>query len=270
VATDDFTRRSLGLWSHAWAQSGPRTSGKNETAESLPLPGREFWQKLVQDRAQQIRAEVTTAFGHAGRPLPEAWLDTWADAARLAEQWVDTLAEQADWPQGLAEVTLPNDLRIQLPGTEFEIPIKGRMDLALFPRPVIWAKSRLAGTHAWLIDFKSGQAEAMTKKKLAKGQGLQLALYAQALLAMGAASVALTLLNRDTEAEPQLLESDLGAPELADLWQLLADFAVAGRWGEICDLTDDYRAAGDYPSATLPVPVEILRQKWLRTHLPSS
>jgi hypothetical protein len=41
---------------------------------------------------------------------------------------------------------------------------------------------------------------------------------------------------------------------------------VGGRWGEICDLTDDYRKAGDYPSATLPVPAEILRLKWLLTH----
>lgn len=266
VATDNFTRRSLGLWSHAWTQPGPRTFVKNEVRESLPLPSRELWQKLAQDRAQQIRAEVTAAFSTAGRPLPEAWLDTWASALRLAEQWIEVVAEQPDWPQGLAEVTLPGDLRIELPETAAAIPLTGRMDLALFPRPVTWAAGQLAGTNAWLIDFKSGQADALTKKKLAQGKGLQLALYAQALLAMGALSVSLTLLNREAEAAPQLTNAELDAPELASLWRLLTDFAVAGRWGEIGDLTDDYREAGDYPSATLPVPVEILRQKWLLTH----
>jgi hypothetical protein len=221
---------------------------------------------MAQDRAQEVRAQVTAAFSAAKKPLPEAWLDTWANAARLAEHWIEALADQPDWPQGLAEATLPPGLRIALPGREVMIPVSGRMDLVLFSRAVTFAQGGLVD--AWLIDFKSGAAETLTKKKLAQGKGLQLALYAQALHALGAPMVSLTLLNRDAEAEPQLTGSDLGAPEVEKIWQLLADFAVAGQWGEICDLTDDYREAGDYPSATLPVPVEILRQKWRLTHPP--
>ncbi len=264
VATDDFTRRSLGIWSHAWAQPGPRITAKSEARESIPLPSRELWQKIAQDRAAEIRAQVTVAFAAAKKPLPEAWLDTWANAGRLVEHWIEALAELPDWSQGLAEVTLPPGLSITLPGMEAAIPVSGRLDLALFPRAVRLARGGLV--EAWLIDFKSGAAEPLTKKKLAQGQGLQLALYAQALLALGAPRVSLTLLNREAEAEPQLTNEDLATPELAKIWNWLADFAVTGRWGEFCDLTDDYREAGDYPSATLPVPAEILRQKWALTH----
>ncbi len=264
VATDDFTRRSLGLWSHAWVQPGPRAFATGAARETIPLPSRELWRKLAQDRAQDIRAQATAAYGAARKPLPEAWLDTWAGAARLAEHWIETLAEQPDWPQGLAEISLPPGLRIALPGTGASIPLSGRIDLALFSRPAVFTQGGLV--NAWLIDFKSGAAKPLSKTRLARGEGLQLALYAQALLALGAPTVLLTLLNRDAAAEPQLTEAELGAPELAKLWQLLADYAVKGCWGEISDLTDEYREAGDYPTATLPVAAEILRQKWLLTH----
>jgi len=53
---------------------------------------------------------------------------------------------------------------------------------------------------------------------------------------------------------------------LAALWRLLADFALRGAWGERCDLDDKHDRPGEYPSATLPVPVEILRRKWALTH----
>jgi hypothetical protein len=51
------------------------------------------------------------------------------------------------------------------------------------------------------------------------------------------------------------------------LWKLLGELAE-GRWGENCDLDNERENSGDYPTATLPVPVEILRKKWEITHSP--
>lgn len=260
-AEDDDTRLSLGLWSHAWTRPGPENA-----VESYPLPKGKTWQKFSTDAAEQLYQKARTAFAAAGRPVPQSWLEVQAAAARLAAQWIAVLAELSDWPHALAEISLPNNLTISLPERAEKIPLTGRMDLVLFPRPVLFAPGKLNATPAWLFDFKTGGDDQLTKKRLSKGEGLQLALYARALLALGASTVELTLLNASATAEAQLTDADLAAPELAQRWRLLVDFAVRGHWGEFSDLEDEHARPGDYPSATLPVPVEILERKWQLTH----
>lgn len=266
-AEDDPARMSLGMWAHEMARPGPGNFAANVAVESLPVPSLEMWRKLAAGSAEKIRAEAAAAFAAAGRPLPEAWLDTWARAARVAGQWVAALAEQADWPQALGEISLPANLRGGLPGAGGELALTGQMDLVLWRRPVVFAPGQLGGAEAWVVDFKTGADKPLTLKKIAEGEGLQVALYACALRAMGAGEVALTLLNAEGEAEPQLTGAQLADVRLAGVWKLLGELA-AGRWGENCDLDDERENSGDYPSATLPVPVEILRKKWEITHSP--
>ncbi len=264
-AEDDPARLSLGLWAHEIARPGPANFGEAGAPESLQRPSLELWRKLVDTSAQKIRAETAAAFAAAQRPLPEAWLDTWARAARVAGQWVDALAENPEWTHALGEISLPCELRGALPGTRVELPLSGRMDLVLFGQPVVFAPGRLGSSAAWVVDFKTGGDPPLSLKKLADGAGLQVALYARALLVLGAGTVSLTVLNAGGDAEPQLTSVDLENPKLANLWKLLADFAQ-GRWGEHCDLDNEQENSGDYPSATLPVPIDILRRKWEITH----
>jgi hypothetical protein len=266
-AEDDPARMSLGLWAHEIARSGPANFAAGGAVESLPLPSLEMWRELAAGSAEKIRAEAAAAFAAAKRPLPEAWLDTWARAARVAGQWIATLAEQAAWPQALGEIELPKNLRGALPGMGGELVFSGRMDLALFRQPVDYATGKLAGAEAWVVDFKTGGDKPLSLKKLAEGEGLQVALYACALRAMGAGGVTLTVLTAEGEAEPQLTSAQLEDARLGGLWKLLGELAE-GRWGENCDLDNERENSGDYPTATLPVPVEILRKKWEITHSP--
>jgi hypothetical protein len=264
-AEDDPARMSLGSWAHEIARPGPANSARGDAVEALPRPSLEIWRKLADASARRIRDEAAAAFAAAGRPLPEAWLDTWAWAERVAGQWVMALAENPDWTHALGEIALPADLHGALPVTGAELSLSGRIDLALFQKSVVFAPGKLGGAAAWVVDFKTGGDKPLSLKKLAEGDGLQVALYARALRAMGAGEVALTVLNAEAAAEPQLRAAELDDPMLAELWRLLADFA-AGRWGENCDLADERENSGDYPLATLPVPVEILRRKWKITH----
>ncbi len=257
---------SLGTWAHEFVRFGPELSREAEDADSLPLPNLETWRKIAAGRAEALRESANQAYVEAGRALPEAWLDAWAAAAREAEQWMGALADNPEWPQGLAEINLPPGLRAALPGTSREFPLTGRMDLVLFPRPTVFGQGKMAGTTAWVVDFKTGNDQPLKLKALAQGEGLQLALYAWALRALGAGTVALTLLNSDADAAPQLRDGDLADAKLAGLWQLLAAFATQGCWGEIRDLDDEHDRAGDYPTATLPVPAALLSQKWEKTH----
>ncbi len=265
-AEEDWARMSLGTWAHEWVRFGPELSAGRGEVASLPLPNGETWRKIAAGRAREMRDNASRAFAAAGRALPEAWLDAFAAAAREVEHWLGALAENPAWPQGLAEINLPAGLTAILPGTEVEFPLRGRMDLVLFPQRTEFAPGKMANTAAWVIDFKTGKDKPLKLKALARGEGLQLALYAWALRAMGAPSVALTLLNSDTDGAPQLQGTDLADGKLADLWQLLATYAGEGRWGERNDLDDEHDRPGDYPSATLPVPVAVLWQKWEITH----
>ena len=263
---EDLARVSLGSWAHELVRFGPAVSTKEDAVQSLPLPNLATWQKIAAGRAEELRADAARAFTAAQRALPEAWLDTWAAAAREAEQWIAALAGDSAWPQALAEINLPPGLRVALPGTNAEFFLSGKMDLVLFPRAIAFASGKMNGADAWLLDFKTGGDQPLSLKRLARGEGLQLALYALALRALGAGAVSLTLLNSETAAAPQLQAAELGDEQLAGLWQLLAAFAAQGRWGEIHDLDDEHDRAGDYPAATLPVPAQILRQKWAVTH----
>jgi len=262
-ATDDPRSRSVGLWAHAWVRPGPETG---PTAPSLPLPERALWQKLARARADDARTQIIATYAAAGKILPEAWMDAWTTAHRVAQEWIDALAGTDGWSQALAEATLPLGLKGALPQTDTEFALRGRLDLVLCNRPAQVVPENLRGARAWLIDFKSGGDRPLGLTRLARGEGLQLALYALALRALGAEGVAMTTLTREAAAETQLTGADLDADALTGMWRTLAEFSSAGCWGEFHDLTDAHDRPGDYPLATLPVAGEILREKWALTH----
>jgi hypothetical protein len=263
-ATDDATGRVIGTWAHAWVWPGVAAGGE----ASEPLPKAALWEKIWKDRAEETRAVAEQAFAAAGRRMPEAWLDAWASAGRAAGAWARVLGERSGWPEGRAEIKLANGLSETLPHTQEAMALVGRMDLVLLSQPGVFAPGGLAGKAAWLIDFKTGGDELLSLSRLKKREGVQIALYALALKAMGAGPVAMTLLTRDSDAEPQLTGEDLALPELAEVWRLVAAMAATGCWGEFHDLANPHDRPGDYPLAALPVPAEILRKKWALTHPP--
>jgi hypothetical protein len=265
-ATDDALARSLGVWAHGFVRPLPETNAAENALSSLPMPTAALWHELAADRAEAARLRVTAAFSATGKNLPEAWIDAWITARRVAEYWVDALSDRDGWPQALAEANLPRGLSGNLPGMEGILPLRGRLDLVLLSQSAQFVPGGLAGARAWLIDFKTGGDEVLGLKRLSRGEGLQLALYALALRALGASEVALTTLTREAAAEPQLTNADLEHVSLHGLWRLLAAFAITGRWGEFRDLNNEHDRPGDYPLATLPVPAEILREKWALTH----
>ncbi len=265
-ATDDPRARSLGVWAHEFVRALPDAGAGLKNPSSLPIPAGALWRRLATDRAEAVQQRVTTAFVAAGKTLPESWIDAWTTARRVADYWIEALSAQEGWPQALAEAPLPANLNGNLPGLATTLPLRGRLDLVLLSQSAVFAPCGLAGARAWLIDFKTGGDEGLSLKRLGRGEGLQLALYALALRALGAAEVALTTLTREGAAEAQLTGTDLEHTALKGVWQLLAAFADTGRWGEFRDLANEHDRPGDYPLATLPVPAEILREKWALTH----
>ena len=135
--------------------------------------------------------------------------------------------------------------------------VHGRVDLLLTTAASL--------EDVWLVDYKTGQRQPLRSKDLATGAGLQLALYALALSAAGAAEVGLSLLTAGAALEkPQLTLPDLDA--LQPLWIELRRMQDSGIFGLQGALREEYGFRGDYPLATLAINEEILAEKWTLTH----
>jgi hypothetical protein len=154
--------------------------------------------------------------------------------------------------------------------------VRGRIDLILARGTR--KESRLPFENLWLIDYKTGRQRGLYlherrsrdasaekfRKLLAKGRGVQLALYALATHALGASNVQLALLGLADELEPQFHLVDALAQK--EFWRELYRMQETGIFGMHGRIHADYGFAYDYPLATLGIDEELLKQKWTITH----
>jgi PD-(D/E)XK nuclease superfamily len=264
---------ATGLWVHRWlADSVPRKIGDSfvELCEVDEIRGR-----LVQ-HARQFRDEVHDLCVACGRPLPDWWMSGWSNALYVADRLAAKLSGLvADWTHMASEWSLDSPTKIPVGKNEF-LRVRGRIDLILArgtPK-----ESRLPFEDLWLIDYKTGRQRGLNlkerrsreapaekfRKLLAKGRGVQLALYALAAHALGASNVQLALLGLADELDFQFRLEDTLAQK--DFWQELYRMQETGVFGTHGPVHADYGFAYDYPLATLGIDEELLKQKWTITH----
>jgi hypothetical protein len=154
--------------------------------------------------------------------------------------------------------------------------VRGRIDLILACGTR--KESRLPFENLWLIDYKTGRQRGLYlherrsrdasaekfRKLLAKGRGVQLALYALATHALGASNVQLALLGLADELEPQFHLADALAQK--EFWRELYRMQETGVFGMHGRIHADYGFTYDYPLATLGIDEDLLKQKWAITH----
>jgi hypothetical protein len=117
----------------------------------------------------------------------------------------------------------------------------------------------------WVIDFKVSQKRKLTPYNMQKGYGLQIALYALALQALGAEEVGLSIVG--TASQP-LVMPQVGLDALQDfegLWRTIERVCALGVLGDRGERNFS-TIEGSYPLATLHVDKHILDQKWALTH----
>ena len=264
---------ATGLWVHDWlADSVRHTTGDAfvDLCEVDEIRGR-----LV-EHARQFRDEVHDLCLGCARPLPDWWVSGWSNALYIADRLAAKLAGlAADWTYMAPEWPLDSPTQIPLGENEF-LRVRGRVDLILARGTR--KESRLPFQNLWLIDYKTGRQRGLKlherrskeepaekfRKLLAKGRGVQLALYALATHAFGASNVQLSLLGLADELEPQFRLADAVAQK--DFWQELYRMQETGVFGMLGPVHADYGFAYDYPLATLGIDEEVLKQKWGITH----
>ena len=248
---------ATGQWVHQWLAA---ISDAPERGAFAPLPGPAELHDRVLARAQASRDQAVSILAHCGRTCPDWWLSVWEEALRLARLLAGLVAEVADRPQLATERTLA-DTGIAIGGGA-ELHVRGRIDLILGS-----AGKTSAGwpEAAWIIDYKTGNRKELTTARLARGEGLQLALYALALHQLGAPDAGVSLLTPAlTLTAPQLTLADLAAQ--TRLWRGLHAMQQRGVFGQHGALRDEWSFRGGYPLAMLAIDEEVLGEKWSITH----
>ena len=151
--------------------------------------------------------------------MPDWWESGWEGALCVAQTLGRILRTAKDWPWLAAEWRLdaqPIDF-----GEGKQLVLRGRADLLL--GKTASAPTSLKVPELWIIDFKTGNRDALSKglkeddderankvrRKVLKGDALQLSLYANAAKQLGAASVRVSLVSPNiAKAEPQLALED--------------------------------------------------------------
>jgi len=255
-ASQDVRSLTVGTWLHEWINPTP---GQKHLR---PLPTIAQWLETIHRAATHKRTIVTQAYQQAQRALPDWWQVDWARTRRLARQFAREIAAHASWAYGVGEFTLRAKDTLSLPELG-PMPLRGRIDLLLSQQTTLLAEDAASPRAAWVVDFKTGADAPLSKRGLAAGDGLQLALYALALKALGVATVDLSILRPDVPLQPQL--NVAAVLEQTELWASLWRMHRSGCLGDRGAVRSAYTFTGHYPLATLPVDPLILEQKWQLT-----
>jgi hypothetical protein len=108
---------------------------------------------------------------------------------------------------------------------------------------------------------------ASLRKKLVRGDAIQLGLYGLAARELGAADVDLSILSLRTELDKPQLKIDV-LTEFSDFWNELYQMQEKGVFGLRGAIRNEFGFSPDYPLATLPIDKEFLDEKWALTHPP--
>lgn len=247
---EDRWSLTAGTWIHRWLRSAADPAG-NRGFVKMPSPA-EFSRELRAASVATQRA-AAEAFDDAGRAMPRWWLAGWAEAVWKAEQFAAALAALPDWPWLAAEWKLPEGVQAG------SLRLRGRIDLLLAQQP------RADTGPLWVLDFKTGRMKVkLTGKNLAKGTGVQVALYALALQSLGAADVTASLVRLGEPVEAGLKHEEVAGATA--VWETLCAMQDTGVFGMIGELRPEFGLPRTYPLATLPINLDVLEEKWALTH----
>lgn len=263
---------ATGTWVHDWLAKIAASEGKNSFAD-FPT-GNEMCERIAH-AADRFRKTIVDLCAASGRPVPDWWSSGWSNALALADFLASKLAEVKGWPRMAAEWRLESPQFLSLSDGN-KLRVRGRIDLILSQTQP--NDSQLTGADVWIVDYKTGSQKPLTppgrtpearaanlRKKLVRGDAIQLGLYGLAARELGVTKIHLSILSLRTELErPQLAMADLAAD--SDFWTELYRMQETGIFGLRGLIRNEFGFNPDYPLATLPIDKEFLDEKWVLTH----
>lgn len=262
---------ATGQWVHRWLGEGVSHS---ETNEFFPIPETDEICARILASARRFRGEMQALCEACAQPFPDWWNSGWGNALFIADGLALKLSGLSDWSHLASEWKLDSPTTIPLAKNK-ALRVRGRIDLILGRGER--TNAGLGFPEVWIVDYKTGRQRGFDKrahgkqeagerfrKQLVDGKGVQLALYAMAAHALGAAQARLTLLAARGEMEPQFQLEDALAQE--EFWAALQEMQESGVFGMLGPVHNSFGFGRTYPLATLPIDPELLRGKWALTH----
>ncbi len=263
---------ATGTWVHDWLAQIANSEQKNVFVD-FPEPAQ------INDRisraATSFREMVADLCEKAGHTIPDWWTSGWANAFALTECLASKLAEAKDWSKMAAEWNLDSHQTVSLNNAD-KIRVRGRIDLILAQKSPDGANLR--DIDLWIVDYKTGNVRSLAlsgktpelraanlRRKLIRGDAIQLGLYGLAARELGAATVDLSILSLRTDLDRAQLKID-ALTEFPDFWNELFQMQETGVFGLRGAIRNEFGFSPDYPLATLPIDKEFLDEKWVLTH----
>ena len=276
VASDDDTGDSwavaTGQWVHRWLADSVGNGGPQKFVD---VNRADEIRERIWKQAREFRERVAALCTGRGKVLPDWWRSGWSNALYIADCLAAKVSDLHDWLDMAVEWSLGEPCLIRLSDQE-TLRVRGRIDLILVRGKS--DQSQIGYDDLWVVDYKTGRQRGFSLKELRKkdtpkrkfrkqlieGRGVQLALYALAVHALGAEHVQLTLLSPAEQLEPQFHLADVLAQK--DFWSELRRMQETGVFGMLGPVHTDFGFARSYPLATLPIDIDLLKEKWALTH----
>jgi hypothetical protein len=267
---------ATGQWVHRWlADSVP----KGDEGKFVDVNRADEIRARIHTHARTFREQVSQLCAGRGKALPDWWRSGWSNAVYVGDCLAAKVSDLRDWSEMAVEWNLAQPSLIPV-GENEALRVRGRIDLILARQKSRQAK--IGFSDLWVVDYKTGRQrgfrlkelrrkdtpERKFRRQLIEGRGVQLALYALAVHALGGEEVRLTLLSPTEEFEPQFHLADVLAQK--DFWLELHRMQETGVFGMLGPVHAEFGYVRKYPLATLPIDPDLLKEKWALTHRPFS
>jgi hypothetical protein len=263
---------ATGQWVHRWLAD---SVGNVEERTFVDVNCADEIRERISKHACDLRERIAALCASRGKILPDWWRSGWSNAFYIADCLAAKVSDLRDWSGMAVEWSLERPTLIPLSENE-TLRVRGRIDLILARRKS--EQSQIGYEDLWVVDYKTGRQRGFSlkhlrgkdtqerkfRKQLIEGRGVQLALYALAVRALGAEQVQLTLLSPAEQLEPQFRLVDALAQK--DFWSELHRMQETGVFGMLGAVHADFGFAEKYPLATLPIDTDLLEDKWALTH----
>jgi PD-(D/E)XK nuclease superfamily protein len=276
VAPDDDNSDAwavaTGQWVHHWLADSVRDGGERKFVD---VNRADEIRERIWRQARELRDRIAALCASRNKVLPDWWASGWSNALYIADCLAAKVSDLHDWSEMAVEWPLEDPTLIRLSENE-TLRVRGRIDLILARRQS--EQSHIGYEDLWVVDYKTGRQRSFSLKELRKkdtparkfrkqlieGRGVQLALYALAVHALGAQDVRLTLLSPAEQLEAQFHLADVLAQR--DFWIELHRMQTTGVFGMLGPVHGDFGFIASYPLATLPIDIDLLKEKWALTH----
>jgi PD-(D/E)XK nuclease superfamily protein len=263
---------ATGQWVHRWLANSVRD---RDEGMFVDVGRADEIRAHIVEQAQAFRGQITVLCAERAKKLPDWWDSGWSNALYIADCLAAKVSGLNDWSEMAVEWSLGSPAEISLSENE-TLRVRGRIDLILARKKS--EKSQLGYEDLWVVDYKTGRRrgfnlrsprgketiEQKFHRQLVEGRGVQLALYALAVHALGAKDVQLTLLSPAEELDSQFRLPHVLAQK--NFWRELYRMQESGVFGMLGPVHSDFGFVRKYPLATLSIDPDLLKTKWALTH----